>query len=133
MQYRSFFFTIIALTAVNEILNDAGISIPFIQPASLHALCPFGGVVSLYQFVSNGTLVKKVHESSMVLFVVSLVLLVLVGPVICGWVCPLGSIQEWIGKIGKKILKNATTRSYLKNLIQFCVTFDISCLRGFPI
>lgn len=100
-----FFFVLVALTALNETLNNYGISIPFIQKASLHALCPFGGVVSFYQFISNGTLVKKVHESSMVLFGITLVLLVLVGPVICGWICPLGSIQEWIGKIGKKIFK----------------------------
>ncbi|HON89171.1 MAG TPA: 4Fe-4S binding protein [Spirochaetia bacterium] len=100
-----FFFVLVALTALNETLNNYGINIPFIQKASLHALCPFGGVVSFYQFISNGTLVKKVHESSMVLFGITLVLLVLVGPVICGWICPLGSIQEWIGKIGKKIFK----------------------------
>jgi polyferredoxin len=25
------------------------------------------------------------------------------GPVICGWVCPLGTFQEWLGKIGRKI------------------------------
>ena len=99
------FFTIVAVTAISEVLRESGITIPFIQQASLHALCPFGGVVSFYQFISNGTLVKKVHESSMVLFGIVLILLVLVGPVICGWVCPLGSIQEWIGKLGKKIFK----------------------------
>ncbi len=100
-----FFFVLIALTAINETLASYGINIPLIQNASLHALCPFGGVVSLYQFISNGTLVKKVHESSMVLFGIALVLLVLAGPVICGWICPLGSLQEWIGKLGKKIFK----------------------------
>jgi polyferredoxin len=30
-------------------------------------------------------------------------LALLVGPAFCGWVCPLGSFQEWIGKLGKKI------------------------------
>lgn len=100
-----FFFVLIALTALNETLSGYGITIPLIQKASLHALCPFGGVVSFYQFISNGTFVKKVHESSMVLFWIALVLLVIAGPVICGWVCPLGSLQEWIGKPGKKIFK----------------------------
>ena len=27
----------------------------------------------------------------------------LLGPVFCGWVCPMGSFQEWLGKLGKKI------------------------------
>ena len=39
------FFVIVAITAVNEALLNNGIVIPFIQNASLHALCPFGGVV----------------------------------------------------------------------------------------
>ena len=30
---------------------------------------------------------------------------VLLGPVFCGWVCPLGTFQEWIGKLGKKVFK----------------------------
>ncbi len=32
-------------------------------------------------------------------------LAILVGPAFCGWVCPLGTIQEWVGKIGKKLFK----------------------------
>ena len=32
-------------------------------------------------------------------------LAILFGPVFCGWICPLGSFQEWIGKIGHKIFK----------------------------
>ena len=31
-------------------------------------------------------------------------LTLLAGPAFCGWVCPLGSIQEWISKLGRKLL-----------------------------
>jgi len=33
------------------------------------------------------------------------ILAVLFGPVFCGWVCPLGSVQEWVGKLGRKLFK----------------------------
>ncbi|MBI9044132.1 MAG: 4Fe-4S binding protein [Anaerolineaceae bacterium] len=79
--------------------------IPLLSNASLHSLCPFGGVVSLYQFFTVGTFVQKIHQSAFVLMALSFLLAILAGPVFCGWVCPLGSIQEWVGKIGKKLSK----------------------------
>lgn len=100
-----FFFLLIGLIAINHSLEEMGRVIPFLSSASLHALCPFGGVVTLYQFITTGTFVQKVHESSLILMVIVLLLSILFGPVICGWVCPLGSIQEWFSKLGKKILK----------------------------
>jgi len=101
-----FFFVLIALIVINHNLSDsAGFKIPLIADASLHAVCPFGGVVSLYQFATTGSFVQKIHQSSFVLMVLVFILAILFGPVFCGWVCPLGSIQEWVVKIGKRIHK----------------------------
>jgi len=97
------FFVIVAITTTVSILNEKGLAIPFIPDASLHAVCPFGGVVSFWQLLNFGTLVKKVHESSVVLAVLGLLLALLFGPVICGWVCPFGTFQEWMGKLGRKL------------------------------
>lgn len=36
---------------------------------------------------------------------ISFALAVGFGPVLCGWVCPLGSIQEFFSKLGKKVFK----------------------------
>jgi len=100
-----FFFAFILLVSVNHALSEAGIGIPFLSSASLHALCPFGGVVSIYQYATSGTFVQKIHESSFILMILGFLLALLFGPVFCGWVCPFGSIQEWVGKIGKKLFK----------------------------
>ena len=97
-----FFFALVALIVVNHTLDGA---ISFLSSTSLHALCPFGGVVTLYQLATDGTFVQKIHESSIILMIIVFALAFLFGPVFCGWVCPLGSIQEWFGKIGKKIFK----------------------------
>jgi polyferredoxin len=37
---------------------------------------------------------------------IAFVLAVGFGPVICGWVCPLGSVQEWVAGIGRRIFKH---------------------------
>ena len=100
-----FFFLLIALTAINNALAENGAGIPFMSDASLHAVCPFGGVETLYTMVTSGLLVKKIHDSSLVLAGIVLLLSILFGPVFCGWVCPLGTVQEWVGKLGKKLFR----------------------------
>ena len=100
-----FFFLLIAVISVNHTLVENGGGIPFLSTASLHALCPFGGVVTIYQYATVGTFVQKIHESAFVLMIVGFVLSILFGPVFCGWVCPLGTVQEWVSKLGKKFFK----------------------------
>ena len=100
-----FFFLLIALISVNHTLLESGKGIALLSSASLHAVCPFGGVETLYSFATSGILVKKIHDSSLVLAGIVVLLSVLFGPVFCGWVCPLGTVQEWVGKLGKKIFR----------------------------
>ncbi|MDY0289274.1 MAG: 4Fe-4S binding protein [Sphaerochaeta sp.] len=100
------FFVLVAFIATMHGLEESGIALPAILGgASLHAICPFGGVVSFWNLVTLGTLVRKIHESSVVLAVIGLFLALLFGPVICGWICPFGTFQEWIGKLGRRIFK----------------------------
>ena len=100
------FFVLVAFIAVVNGLIESGVALPaFLGGASLHAICPFGGVVSFWNLVTLGTLVKKVHESAVVLAILGLFLAILFGPVLCGWICPFGTFQEWIGKLGRKIFK----------------------------
>ena len=96
------FFALIALIAINHSLVESGGSIPLLAGASLHAVCPFGGVVTLYQFATVGTFVQKIHQSSFVLMAIVFLLSILFGPVFCGWVCPLGTIQEFVSGFGRK-------------------------------
>lgn len=105
-----FFFAIIGLIAVNHTLVEAGKGIPFVSDASLHAICPFGGVVTLYNLATLGTFIQKIHMSSVILMALIFILALLVGPVFCSFVCPLGSFQEFLGKIGRKIFKKRYNR-----------------------
>lgn len=97
------FFVLIAAISVNHALGEATRTIPVLSNASLHALCPFGGVVSIYQVATAGTFAKKVHESSWVLMWLGFLLALLFGPVFCGWVCPMGTVQEWVSRLGKRL------------------------------
>jgi polyferredoxin len=100
-----FFFVLIAAIAVNHSFEISGNALPFLSTASTHAICPFGGVVTVYEYVTTGTLVKKIHGSALILMYIGFALALFVGPAFCGWACPLGSFQEWLGKLGKKLFR----------------------------
>jgi len=102
---QAFFFGLITLISINHTLVETGLGIPFLSSASLHALCPFGGVVTIYQYVTAGTFVQKIHESAFILMIIGFLTALLFGPVFCGWVCPLGTIQEWVAGLGRKLFK----------------------------
>lgn len=99
------FFLTVALISLNHYLSETGRAIPFIGDMSLHAICPFGAVEAFLAFFQYDVLISKIHESSFVIFILIVILSVVFGPVVCSYICPLGSIQELFGKIGKKIFK----------------------------
>lgn len=105
-----FFLIVVLLISINHQFEEKGLRIPFIGSASLHAICPFGGVVSVYSLLTEGVFVQKIHESSFVMLGIVILLGILFGPVFCGWICPLGTVQELIGSLGRKIFKNKYNR-----------------------
>jgi polyferredoxin len=117
-----FFFVLIAAISINHSLEETGQAIPWLSSASLHSVCPFGGVVSVYQYATTGTFVQKIHDSAFILMIIVFLLTILFGPVFCGWICPLGTIQEWMGKVGRKLFKrryNTFVPVRLDNILRY--------------
>lgn len=109
-------FSLVALIAVSNWLAEKGISIPLLPDASLHAICPFGGVVTVYEFVTAGTFIQKIHSSAFILMILGIIAAVLFGTIFCGYICPFGSFQEWIGKLGRKLFPKKYNRIVPKKL-----------------
>ncbi len=62
--------------------------------ASIDALCPLGGLETLWTWLTTGGYVSKIHQSSLVLGLGLLLGTLLAGAGFCGWICPLGSLQD---------------------------------------
>jgi len=72
---------------------------------SVEAYCPFGGIESLYQFATTGGFIRRIEPSAMIILGAVLLLTLLFSRGFCGWICPFGSLQEWLGMLGRKIFK----------------------------
>ena len=64
---------------------------------SPEALCPFGGLETFYKYITSaGTYVPHTHLSNLVVAAGVLILALLMRSAFCGWICPLGFIQDII-------------------------------------
>jgi len=72
---------------------------------SVHALCPFGALESLYTLLFMGSFIKKIYSGTVVLLVLTVVISLLFRRSFCGLLCPFGALQELFARIGKKVLK----------------------------
>lgn len=64
--------------------------------SSPESLCPFGGFETLWTWATTGRTVAHTHPANMVLAVAIVVMTFAARSSFCGWLCPLGSIQEAI-------------------------------------
>jgi len=95
-----FFFLLIAHIAHKHLEVGGG---PKGEPP-IDAYCPFGGLENLYQFITTGGFIRRLEPSTMIIFVIVVLLTLVFSRGFCGWICPFGAIQEWIGLLGKKVL-----------------------------
>ena len=104
------FFLFVFTIVISRFIEAGGIEIPWPAVGNFHAICPFGAVETAGRLVTEGSFMPKTHESNLWTFAGVAVLTLLFGPLFCGWLCPLGSVQEWIGGIGKRIFKKRYNR-----------------------
>ena len=72
---------------------------------SIHALCPYGALESLYTLIFGGTFIEKIFSGTFILLIITLIIALIFRRSFCGLICPFGAIQEFFGVIGKKIFK----------------------------
>ena len=71
---------------------------------SAEAWCPLGGFETLWTLLTTGRTVPHVHTSSLVLSLTVLVLAVLGRGFFCGWLCPMGTVQEMVHAAGRAVI-----------------------------
>lgn len=79
--------------------NVRGVS----RPAGVDALCPFGGLETLYALLTGGGYVRHIAASSVILLVGMLAMALVYRRSFCGQLCPLGTLQGLFGALGRRL------------------------------
>jgi len=98
---------------------------------SIHALCPYGALESLYALLVAGTYIQKIFSGTLILLGVTLLIAILFRRSFCGLLCPFGALQEFFAVLGQKILKKrpvipAKVDKYLRYLKYGILVLTIS-------
>ncbi|MCF6180222.1 MAG: 4Fe-4S binding protein [Geopsychrobacter sp.] len=68
----------------------------------VEAFLPIGALVSLKNWLFNGQ-VDAIHPAALVLFVTFVALALLTRKSFCSWLCPVGTIEELMWKLGQRL------------------------------
>lgn len=79
--------------------------LPGVTPPGVDALCPFGGLESLWAVMTTGLTLQRVAASAFILLVATLGITIVFRRAFCGQLCPLGALQGAAAGVGKKLLR----------------------------
>jgi NAD-dependent dihydropyrimidine dehydrogenase PreA subunit len=90
------------------------------------AYCPFGGLQALGSYLTMDSLSCSMTSTQIMMGVVLFIGIILFSRLFCGYICPLGTIGEWIGKLGEKLKVRITPKGfvdYALRLLKYVLLF----------
>ncbi len=72
------------------------------KPADPEAYCPFGGLQATGSYLVNTSLTCSMSLVQIMMGIVLAVGVILFSKLFCGYLCPLGTVEEYLGRAGKK-------------------------------
>ncbi|MCP4594007.1 MAG: 4Fe-4S binding protein [bacterium] len=90
----------------------------FVARGNAERWCPFGGVEALYTYLTEGNMLCSLGVSNFYILGAVLLLTVLYRRAFCGYMCPIGTISEWLQAGAKRLgLKPARVPSRLDRVL----------------
>ncbi len=84
--------------------ETGGISARFARPAGVEGWLPIAGLMNLKYLLVTGAM-PEIHPASLVLLASFLGISLLLRKAFCSWLCPVGTVSEYLWKLGRKIFK----------------------------
>ena len=80
--------------------------------------CPFGGLMSFGSKLNIGTMSCSISEIQVFIGLGIALMIVLVGKLFCSWLCPVGTVSEWLNKLGVRLGVSFTLKGVLDRILR---------------
>lgn len=78
---------------------------PFVpRPSAVEGFLPISALVGLKVWLTSGEF-DRVHPAGLVLFVFFISSGFIFRKAFCSWLCPIGTVSDWLGAVGEKIFR----------------------------
>jgi len=82
------------------------------------AYCPFGGAQALSSYFVNNSLACSMTSAQIVMGITLVVMIVIVSKLFCSFICPIGTVSEWLGKFGDRFKIRFTITGKLDKVLR---------------
>jgi len=86
--------------------------------ADFEAYCPFGGMQSLASYFSSHSLACSMTTVQIALGLALLLAVVFFSKLFCSYICPIGTVTEWLGALGRKAKLNITLKGNIDRVFR---------------
>lgn len=86
-----------------------------LRPAAIEAFLPISGLYGAVAWLKGGG-INPVHPAAVVIFVTIVAVALLLRRAFCSWICPIGTLSEWLWKLGfRRLSRNLQPPRWLDN------------------
>ncbi len=86
--------------------------------AEVEAYCPFGGLQSLASYITSNSLACSMTTVQVALGIALLIGVVLFSKLFCSFICPIGSVTEWLGLQGRRMKMQITLKGNTDKILR---------------
>lgn len=82
------------------------------------AYCPFGGIQALGSYLLNQALSCTMTSAQIVMGLLLMLAVFVFSKLFCSYICPVGTISEWLGKLGDKLKVRITIKGIADKVLR---------------
>ena len=82
------------------------------------AYCPFGGIQALGSYLLNQALSCTMTSAQIVMGLLLILAVFIFSKLFCSYICPVGTVSEWLGKLGDKLKVRITIKGITDKILR---------------